>query len=312
MSKTDQLHKIYRDRGLIPAIRGVLAYILVDTRVSPLLKRILGKVFHQKLWIATKLGYWPHIRSPRSFNEKLVHRKLFTDNERFAIVEDKYRVRDFVAERVGEDVLPELLYVTDDPQTIPFDSLPSKYVIKPTHLSDSAVILINENENPDQEKIVEACEEWLDQTHGEVRGEYWYSNIDPQILVEERLNDETYDIPLDYKFLVFHGQVKAIQVTLNRLSSTEETERTIYDEEWELQEATKGHMKKGRDIPKPDQFDEMVQIAETLGKDFDHIRVDLYAPNDERIVFGEMTVAEGSGANRFTPRDFDFELGSHW
>ncbi len=311
MSKIDQLHKVYRDRGLISAVRSVLAYILVDSRTSPLLKRILGSTLHQKLWIATKLGYWPHIRNPRSFNEKLLHRKLFTDDERFAIVEDKYRVRDFVAGRVGKDVLPELLYVTDDPHTIPFDSLPSKYVIKPTHLSDSAIILVGEDDKVNRDEIIQICQSWLSRTHGGVKGEYWYQSIDPQIIIEERLEDNVHDIPLDYKFLVFHGKVQAVHVTENRFESSEKTTRTVYDRHWNMMDV-KFHFEKGKASEKPSQFDQMVQIAENLGEGFDHIRVDLYAPDDNYVVFGEITVAESSGSNPFVPCEFDFKLGSYW
>jgi len=38
----------------------------------------------------------------------------------------------------------------------------------------------------------------------------------------------------------------------------------------------------------------MVDIAETLCEVFDFIRVDLYELNEERVVFGEMTVGPAS------------------
>ena len=311
MSKVARLREIYTSKGLSTVLGRIFAFILVDTPLSPYLKNILGELLHQKLWIAGKVGYWPHIRNPRAFNEKLLYRKLFTDNSIFAEVEDKYRVREFVTDKVGDDVLPDLYYVTENPQTIPFDELPLNYVIKPTHLSDSTVILVDEEDEPDHNEIIRRCRSWLDRTHGEVRGEYWYKDINPQIIVEERLTDETHDIPLDYKFWVFHGEVKSVHVTKHRHSTVEETTRTIYDRDWNAMDVEFIY-KKGEPIARPDQLDKMVQIAETLGEDFDHIRVDLYAPNDDRVVFGEMTVAESSGASPFVPREYDFELGSYW
>jgi len=53
-------------------------------------------------------------------------------------------------------------------------------------------------------------------------------------------------------------------------------------------------------------------VAEKLGADFDFIRVDLYQPNGECVVFGELTVAHGSGEERFTPQEYDFKLGELW
>ena len=62
-------------------------------------------------------------------------------------------------------------------------------------------------------------------------------------------------------------------------------------------------------LPKPLNFNKMLEIAETLSKDFPHVRVDLYNING-RIFFGELTFYDGSGYMRFKPDDFDFALGS--
>ena len=46
---------------------------------------------------------------------------------------DKYEVRKYVEERIGPEILPKLYYVTINPSDIPFEELPDKFVIKPTH-----------------------------------------------------------------------------------------------------------------------------------------------------------------------------------
>lgn len=56
----------------------------------------------------------------------------------------------------------------------------------------------------------------------------------------------------------------------------------------------------------------MVEIAETLGEEFDFIRVDLYNPEDGRIYFGELTAGPGSGIVRLKPKKMDFKIGEHW
>ncbi len=55
----------------------------------------------------------------------------------------------------------------------------------------------------------------------------------------------------------------------------------------------------------------MVKIAEKLSEDFPYARVDLYNIKG-RIVFGEITFYPWSGYVKFTPEDFDFELGSYF
>jgi len=56
----------------------------------------------------------------------------------------------------------------------------------------------------------------------------------------------------------------------------------------------------------------MIELAEDIGEDFDFVRIDLFNPEGEEIVFGEMTLAPGAGQGRFEPTRYDFELGSHW
>ncbi|QZA89077.1 hypothetical protein K0C01_02650 [Salinarchaeum sp. IM2453] len=77
----------------------------------------------------------------------------------FSLVEDKWRVREYVEQKVGDNILPEVYHVTDDPNTIPFDELPDEYVIKPNHLSGGANFIIEQELTPNIEKIKQECSE---------------------------------------------------------------------------------------------------------------------------------------------------------
>ncbi|QZA89076.1 hypothetical protein K0C01_02645 [Salinarchaeum sp. IM2453] len=143
-----------------------------------------------------------------------------------------------------------------------------------------------------------------------MKEEYWYSHIQPKIIVEEYIKSERYKPPIDYKFMIFHGRVEFIHVTYNRFDDTT-TKRNFYDRNWNPINV-KLHFEKGQGVDKPPNLDRMIDISEKLGEDFEHIRVDLYNPSKDEIYFGEMTVAESSGGNPFVPQKFDFELGSLW
>lgn len=67
--------------------------------IPTMIKVTKGEIFYERLRLLGDLGYWPQIRNPRSFNEKINHRKFFTDKKEFTRVEDKYKVRDYVKER---------------------------------------------------------------------------------------------------------------------------------------------------------------------------------------------------------------------
>ena len=120
--------------------------------------------------------------------------------------------------------------------------------------------------------------------------------------------DSRFDHPPDYKFFVFSGQVKLIQVDLDRFTNHT---RVLFDSEWNKL-PVKYKYPIGESIRKPKNLKDMVSLAETLGDEFEFVRVDLYEIDQQRIVFGEMIFAPESGYGRFLPSEFDFKLGSHW
>lgn len=284
-----------------------ISYLLTRSLIAPYLKSLLGKDLHQKILRFSTLHYWPQIRNPRTFNEKIMFRKLYTNKAIFSTVEDKWAVRDYVRDRIGEEYLPEIYFSTSNPESIPFNSLPESYVIKPSHLSGE-IILVDASERLKHDEVISRCDCWLTMTHGILAGEYWNSMIKPRVLIEERLYDEEYGVPLDYKLFVFHGRVEFIQVDLDRFSNHT---RRFYTRDWVPQDFTLEYPL-GPVIERPKKLKEMIKVAESLGDQFEHVRVDLYQPNGEAVIFGEMTVAHGSGAEPFNPRDYDSVFGDLW
>jgi hypothetical protein len=307
VQKCSVARKLYRDRGPRHLLNETWSHLILKSPLAPYLRATLGETRQQQLLAYLLVGYWPDVREPRSFNEKVIHRKLFTDNEQFAVVENKWRVREYVRERVGDEVLPEVYHVTDDPATIPFDELPDEFVIKPSHTSGS-VLIFDEGDPLDETAVRQRCRDWLSQGQFDNKLEYWYDDIEPRIIVEERLRDDHHDVPPDFKFFVFHGRVEYIEVDFDRFSGHT---RRFYDQEWTPQEFTQ-KFPMAPEVEEPKLLDSMIDIAETLGSEFDFIRVDLYQLNDERIVFGELTVAHASGMGAFDPQWYDFELGHLW
>lgn len=62
-------------------------------------------------------------------------------------------------------------------------------------------------------------------------------------------------------------------------------------------------------LPKPLNYERMLEIAENIGRHFPHVRVDLYNVAG-RIYFGELTFYDGSGYMTFTPDSYDKDLGN--
>lgn len=292
--------------GLGPG-KKVLNHLLIHNPASPYLKSVLGARLHLKLFMVLRLGYWPQIEDPRTFNEKVAYRKLFADEDLFTTVEDKWGVRSYVAEKVGEDVLPEAYHVTTDPEDVPFDDLPETYVIKPTHMA-GPIIFVEADDVVDPDEVRTRCRDWLSTTHNVMKEESWYWDITPRIVAEEYLTEEDGSVPPDFKFFVFHGQVEYVQVDLDRFS---DHKRRFYDRDWNPKEFKRGYPL-APETSRPETYDRMLEVAEALGDDFDFIRVDLYEVDGEEVYFGEMTVGPASGVGRFVPQEYDFRLGELW
>lgn len=307
MSLLKKARKKYHHEGLTGVLkRGVLKVLTNDT-IRKISNKTIGQFKYEKLVTTIYLGYKPEIENPGTFNEKVLHRKFFTDKEIFTELEDKVKVRNYVEEKVGSEILPEAYFVTEKPEEIPFEELPQKFAVKANHGCGWNEIIENK-EDADFQKIKQKAEKWLNQTYGK-DGQYWYHDIEPKILVEEYLENSNGELPRDYKFYVFDGKVQYIHVDFNR--GTKNQSRTIFDRNWSLQDFELLYPK-GPEIEKPGNIDKMIQIAEKLGEDINFVRVDLYNIDEQEIKFGEITIGPGSGRSQIRPKTGDYKLGKHW
>ena len=67
---------------------------------------------------------------PQTFNEKLQWLKLYDRKSEYTVMVDKYKVREYIKNKIGEEYLIPLIGVWDDPDDIDFDALPDKFVLK--------------------------------------------------------------------------------------------------------------------------------------------------------------------------------------
>lgn len=325
IKKLSSLKKKLIKKLLRPYKRSYTGYILYD-----IIQRLQGyKKEKQRVYNA--LGYYPNFKNPQSFNEKLLWKKFYDRNPILPIIADKYRVREYLKEVLGQKeakkILIPLLYVTDKPENIPFDSLSGEYIIKPNHASHKYVIAENigkqkrytirrngriVNVFPDsqqiEDEIIKVCKGWLKNSFGFRTHEWAYQRIKRKIVIEKLLRDINGKIPADYKFTVFNGKCHFIEVHYDRFI---DYKKGIYTPEWKyINIKSSIYAKKADYSEKPKNLKSMIDLAETLGKPFDCIRVDLYLLGEE-IYFGELTNYISSGIKPL-PKSYDFELGSKW
>lgn len=255
-------------------------------------------------------GYQLNLKSPTTFNEKVVWKKLYDRNPLLPIVADKYRCRDYVERKLGADeansILVPLLYVTDNPESIPWDTLIGEYIIKPNHGSQM-LIIVGEDDIVDRQVIIAQCKRWLRQPYNTIRHEWAYQPIKRKIVIERLLRQADGSLPVDFKFFVFHGRCHFVQVDHDRRGHHT---RSLYDAKWTYIDGALQYPK-GRQTDPPEQLSYMISLAERLGCELDFARVDLYSIQN-RIYFGEITNYPGSGLERFNPISLDHEFGSKW
>ena len=249
----------------------------------------------------------PRLIRPRTFTEKVLHRMLFDRRAVLTQLADKAAVRSYVEARLGPEIMPALYYMTTRPETIPFDDLPERFVVKPTHGSGWVEVVTGKS-TLDRAALIETCRGWLQQSFYEVTREWVYKHIEPRILVEEFIDDGTGGPPIDYKLFVFAGRVELIQVDTDRFTGHR---RRLYTPAWKKLDVRLRYRDIHADLPQPPHLAEMIAAAETLGKDLDFIRADFY-DTPQRLYFGELTTTPESGLARFYPKEFDRHLGACW
>ena len=264
----------------------------------------------EKIRFYKKVGYNLNLKNPKSFNEKIVWKKIYDRNPLLPITSDKYEVRSYLRKVLGEEkaeeILIPLLYVTDKPETIPFERLPSAFMVKPNHASGSNIIV--ENGNFDKKKIIKTCRRWLKTPYGLEKLEWAYQSIKRKIIIEKLLLDDDGKIAKDFNFHMFHGKCKLVRVIFDRINHLS---ISTFDEEWNFLSVKKPNRLQGPKIKKPKNYEIMLELAEKLSKHFDFVRVDLYNVKG-KIYFGELTHYFASGMGKFEPSSFSFELGKYW
>lgn len=288
----------------MPICRVYAKHLVKDRPPDPFIRSLWALYF----WTIHR--YWPRFKSPRSISEKVWNRMLFDRDPKWTMFSDKLLVRDYVAKIVGTEHLIPLLWNGSKPEEIPFDELPSKFVIKTNHGCDYNII-VRDKTWLDRMKAKRQLEKWLRENYCQeylVGMEWGYKNIIPAIIVESFLEGNG-SVPVDYKFLCYSGRAEFVQVDYGRF--TENHTRTFFDRDFNRLEFTYGKKLYPGKLVRPDNYGDMVELAESLTREFDLIRVDLYSVGNQ-IYVGELTCYPGGGVIRFRPRSYDFVLGEKW
>lgn len=309
----------------------------------PLYRRVRSKLFHsskllQYLWLRrtwkkqkqlfestaeetfAKNYYREHVgqelnlNDPRTFDDKLWYLKLHNRDPLLTTCSDKCKVREYVAQCGLEHILNELYGVYDDARKIDFDALPSPCFLKCNHTSGDNLIF-DRSKPFDKHDFIRRFNFMLKQNYYWGGLEWNYRDIPPRIIAEKVLRDKDGRLPLDYKFMCFHGVPKIMYLSKDTCGEDgrhtgSRQQLNYYDMDFNLLDisgAGLSHIDGA--VERPATFERMREYAAILSKPFPFARVDFYSV-DNQIYFGEITFYPTGGCQNLQPREWSLRLGS--
>lgn len=260
-----------------------------------------------KLIYYVKMDKKLNINNPQTFNEKLQWLKLYDRRLEYTGLVDKYEVRKYIKNTIGERYLIPLIGVWNKFDDIDFSKLPNQFVLKCTHDSGS-VFICNDKSKFDKKAVKKKIQKSLKRNFYYPGREWPYKNIKPRIICEKYIVDESGTELKDYKLFCFNGKPKFIQV----ISGRENGKYYInhYDLNWNLINIKrKEHVTNLKEIKRPQCLEEMINISEKLSQNMPFVRIDLYNIKSQ-ILFGEITFFPASGYMGFENESDDLLWGN--
>lgn len=243
-----------------------------------------------------KMGKWGNLRHPSLFSEKMQWLKLYYRNPLYTTMADKNAAKAYVDSLLGPGYTVPSLGIYEKAGDIAWEALPSRFVLKCTHDSGGYRIC-KDKEVFDKEEAASFLDKRLKMDYSVHKSEWVYAGIPHLIIAEEYLTEgpetDLNGLP-DYKFMCFDGKVHSVMVCIDR--GIGEVKYYFFDRNWSLLRINQwgASAPKGFTLPRPENMDEMFDIAARLSNGIPFVRVDLYTVHG-KIYFGEFTFFPKSG-----------------
>lgn len=242
-----------------------------------------------------------NLKQPKTLGEKIQWLKLYYHNPILTQLADKYAVRPYVAEKIGEEHLIPLIGVYESVSEIDFDKLPEKFILKATH-GCGWNIICKDKQHFDVEDAKQKLTQWLGTNYYDGGFEWQYKDMKPRIICEtllERPDGKVWD---DYKIFLFNGVPRFFQVEVGRETNVA---LLFFDMDWGRIPVKRLEYPNDApfSVPRPERLDKMLALACQLAPDVPLVRVDFYV-HEGKIYFGELTFTPAGGNARWDPEQY--------
>lgn len=267
---TNKLHEIYH---------------IIEAGIA----KVFGENARYKFIYFLRTGKFLNLQKPLNLNEKMFWLSRYWRNPIITFCSDKYKVREFIEEKGCGDMLNEQYGVYEDANDIDFSKLPKKFVLKCNHGSRMNII-VEDKGMLNIEETRKTLNTWLKFQYG--RGTEWqYKDIEPKILAEKYLESKDGKM-IEYQIFCFNGNPMFFLVR-NDLRKSSVDKQSVeyavsYTIDWKRVYMRKDEEQFQFDLPKPANYEKMIDYAKRLSDGFPQVRVDFYEI-DNKLVFGELT-----------------------
>ena len=287
-------------------------------------KHLLYAIFHRLSWMIPNdrlylkwyyklsMGKKLDLDQPTGFNEKLQWLKLYNRKPEYTMMVDKYAVKQYVADKIGEEYVIPTLKVWDKPGKIDLSELPNQFVLKTNHDGGcNGIVVCKDKQKLDVKKAKRELRHSFYFRNPYLKAREWpYKNVKKSVFAEQYMEDAKTGELRDYKFFCFNGVVKAMYVASERNTAKDGTKFDFFDENYNHLDFTQGcHKMSEVEIEKPLSFDLMKRLAEALSEGMPCVRIDFYEVNGHPY-FGEFTFFHLGGTASFHPQKWDEIFGS--
>ena len=266
----------------------------------------VGRILPDKLYLSLLFYHhfhrWMDWKNPKTFNEKLQWLKLHDRKPEYTRMVDKYLVRDYIKEMIGEQYLIPLLGHFEKFDDIDFKQLPNQFVLKCNHGSHCSMIC-QDKDSFNKDEARQNFDRWLKKNYFWVYREYPYKNVRPCIVCEKFMSNDG-GVPEDYKVFCFDGVPQLIRVDLGRFV---DCTYNFYTTDWKRSEIKRGACS-SEDTECPECLQEMLELSAKLSKGIKHLRVDWYVIQG-KLYFGELTFYNAGGFSHFSTYEDDLKCG---
>lgn len=282
-------------------------FLAYDLAAGMGLTRWVGDEVHLRLMYRANMGCWPDLESPKTFNEKLQWLKLHDRNPLYTTLVDKYRVKQWVSDRIGEQYVTKTYDVWDSVDEIDLSGLPDRFVLKTNH-DCGGIAICGDRAAFDFGAAKKKLDAHLHTNYFWRTREWPYKNVKPCIFAEEYLEPNPVKNDLvDYKIMCFGGKARCAFTCEGRGEGDLRVD--FFDLDWNRLPFTRHYPNSDSPVPRPAGLERMIELSERLSQDIPFVRVDFYEVGSD-LYFGEMTFYPGSGMEEFNPEQWDEELGT--